>query len=127
MLPDAQITARETVDNDSDGQLDHIKITVDNTLNDDFSDLMMTVAGYGLDPTTPYITNIGSGGANDDVFYVKLVEPSTPDTAATPTVQVTANTNLFGGGTALVTDGGVAATDKAAPAESGVDSSTSFT
>ena len=47
----------------------------------------MTVAGYALDPTTPYLTNIGAGGNNDNVFYVKLVESGTPDTGTTPDVR----------------------------------------
>ena len=38
VLPNAAITARETLDIDGNGQIDHIKITVDSNLNDDFSD-----------------------------------------------------------------------------------------
>ena len=97
------ITARETVDDDGDGQIDQIKITTDQALDDDFAGLTMTVAGYTVDS---YVTNIGAGGANDNVFYVKLQESGSADTEATPTVKVTANTTLsdFGGTDNIGTD-----------------------
>ena len=88
------IIARETIDDDGNGQIDYIKITTNENLDDDFSGLTMTVAGYTLDVVTPYVTNIGGGGANDDVFYVKLQESGSPDTGVTPTVGITANTTL---------------------------------
>jgi hypothetical protein len=81
------ITARETIDSDGDGQIDQIKITTDQNLDDDFSGLTMTVAGYGV---AGYSTDI----ANDNIFYVDLTESGTGDTGATPTVTVTANTTL---------------------------------
>ena len=40
------ITARETVDSDGNGQIDHIKITASENLDDDFSGLTITVDGY---------------------------------------------------------------------------------
>ncbi len=111
-----EVTARETVDADACGQIDYIKITTDANLNDDFSGLSISVAGYTLDATTPYVTNIGVGGDNDNVFYVMLTESGTPDTGATPVVTILANTTLgeFGGGGDVAVDAsGVAATDKA--------------
>ena len=42
------IIARETVDNDGNGQIDYIKITTNENLDDDFSGLTMTVAGYDV-------------------------------------------------------------------------------
>ncbi len=110
------VTGRETVDDDSDGQIDYIKITTDANLNDDFSGLSMSVAGYTLDVTTPYVTNIDAGGDNDNVFYVMLQESGSADTGATPLVTIVANTTLgqFGGGANVDVDSsGVAATDNA--------------
>ncbi len=111
------VTARETVDADADGQIDHIKITTSENLNDDFSGLNVSVTGYTLDATTPYLTNIGAGGTNDNVYYVMLQEGGTPDTGATPLIQVLANTTLArfgGGGTVELDSSAVAATDRAA-------------
>jgi Tfp pilus assembly protein FimT len=88
------ITARETVDNDADGQIDYIKVTTSENVDDDFNGLTMTVGSYSLDGATPFVTNLGAGGVNDNVFYIKLVESGTPDTGATPTAMVTANTTL---------------------------------
>ncbi|MEQ8786456.1 MAG: DUF2341 domain-containing protein [Pirellulaceae bacterium] len=101
--PSTTITARETVDSDADGQIDHIKITTDQNLDDDFSGLTIAVDGYTV---TGYVTNIGVGGANDNVFYVQLTESGGPDTGATPDVTVTANTTLSGsaGSTNIVAD-----------------------
>ena len=45
-LAQPTITARETIDADSDGQIDQIRITTDENLDDDFSGLTMTVSGY---------------------------------------------------------------------------------
>ncbi len=115
ILPDAAITARETVDADGNGQIDHIRMTAEGALNDDFSDINITVDSHTL-AATPYVTEIGAGGALDDTFYVALVESGTPDTDATPTVTITANSNLQVGGNDIATDGGVAAADTAGPA-----------
>jgi len=104
------ITARETIDSDGDGQIDQIKITTDQNLNDDFSGLTMTVSTYTV---TGYSSNI----ANDAIFYVNLTESGSADTDAKPTVTVTANTTLSnnGGADKIATDAGVLATDTAAP------------
>jgi len=104
------ITARETVDSDANGQIDQIQITTSEALDDDFAGLTMTVDGYG-------VTGYSSDTANDNIFYVDLTESGTADTDATPTVTVTTNTTLseFGGANNIATDGGTAATDKAAP------------
>ncbi|MHC4816055.1 MAG: Ig-like domain-containing protein, partial [Planctomycetota bacterium] len=74
--------------------LDYIRVVTDQPLNDDFTGLTVDVDGYTLDGGTPYVTNIGAGGANDSTFYVKLVEGGLPDTDATPEVAITANTSL---------------------------------
>jgi len=81
------ITARETVDSDADGQIDQIKITTDQNLDDDFSGLTMTVDGYNV---IDYSSDID----NDNIFYVNLTESGGADTDATPDVTVTANTTL---------------------------------
>ena len=93
------IIARETVDSNANGQIDQIKITTDQNLDDDFAGLTITVSGY---PVTGYTSDI----ANDTIFYVNLTESGSPDTGATPTVTVTANTTLSedGGGNNIVTD-----------------------
>ncbi len=120
VLPKLDITARETVDADADGMIDHIRITTEPaTLNDDFSDLAITVAGYALDTINPYVTDLDGLGANDEVFYVKLQESGNWDTGATPDVKVVSNSNLKDGKDEVATDApggnGVAATDAAAP------------
>ncbi|PHS11806.1 MAG: hypothetical protein COA78_08945 [Blastopirellula sp.] len=102
------ITARETIDSDSDGQIDQIKITTSENLDDDFSGLTITVAGYT-------VTGYSSDIANDNIFYVNLTESFTPDTGITPTVTVTSNTTLSdASGNNITVDAGVTATDKAA-------------
>jgi streptogramin lyase len=112
ILPSAAIDFRETVDSDNNGKIDQIRMTADaSPLNDDFSDINITVAGYTLDPTTPYTT----GSAGDAVFYVNLVESGSFDTDATPTVTITANSKLKVGADTIATDSGVAADDTAAP------------
>ena len=105
LLVQPVITAREAVDDDCNGQIDHIKIITDQNLDDDFSGLTLTVTGYMLD-ASPYLTNIGLDGNNDNVFYVKLVEGVTPDTDGTPAVTVTANVTLseFGGSNNIAVD-----------------------
>ncbi|MCP4172981.1 MAG: DUF2341 domain-containing protein, partial [Fuerstiella sp.] len=81
------ITARETVGADANGQIDRIRITTDENLDDDFSGLTITVAGYT-------VTGYSTGVANDNIFYVDLTESSSGDTGATPDVIVTANSTL---------------------------------
>ncbi|MDX1430163.1 MAG: DUF2341 domain-containing protein, partial [Rhodothermales bacterium] len=97
------ITARETVDSDADGQIDHIRIIADQALDDDFSGLSMVVSGYTVNG---FVTNIGAGGANDNVFYVQLTESGTPDTGVTPTVGIVSNTTLsdLGGSNNIAAD-----------------------
>ncbi|GAH35584.1 unnamed protein product, partial [marine sediment metagenome] len=81
------IDARETVDSDANGQIDAIKVTTDQNLDDDFTGLTITVTGYT-------VTGYSSDIANDAIFYVNLTEGGSPDTEATPDVAVTANTTL---------------------------------
>ncbi|MCP4171990.1 MAG: DUF2341 domain-containing protein, partial [Fuerstiella sp.] len=102
------ITNIETVDQDADGQIDQIRITTSETLNDNFGDLSIAVWGYEIN------TGVGTNGyttgatANDNIFYVNLVESGTPDTGATPNVSVVQNTLLTedGGTDALAADAG---------------------
>lgn len=110
------VLSRETVDNDSDGQIDYLRLTTSADLNDDFSGLSISVAGYALDATTPFVTNIGAGGANDNVFFVKLQQNGTPDTGSTPLVTITGNSTLgrTTGSIHIAADStGVTATDNA--------------
>ena len=98
-LSSPAITARETVDADGNGQIDQIKITTDQNLDDDFASLTITVSGYT-------VTGYSTDTANDAIFYVDLTESGSPDTDATPDVTVTANTTLseFGGSNNIATD-----------------------
>ena len=93
------IIARETVDSDGNGQIDQIKITTNLNLDDDFTGLTIAVSGYTV---TGYTSDI----ANDTIFYVHLTESGSPDTGATPTVTVRANTTLSedGGSNNIATD-----------------------
>lgn len=90
-----------TVDNDGDGCLDAIRVTCTAglTLNDNFSALTITVAGYTV---TGYATDLLAGGANDNVFYVLLQENTFDlingpfgDTGNRPAFQVVANNSLI--------------------------------
>ena len=63
VLVNPTITARETVDDDGDGQIDFIRITTDVDVNDDFGDLVMTVSGYTV---TGYQTSIASEAGSVD-------------------------------------------------------------
>ncbi|MEO2018106.1 MAG: DUF4347 domain-containing protein [Fuerstiella sp.] len=85
--PSPIITASETMDVDGDGQIDQIKITMDENLDDDFSGLTTSVVGYT-------VTGYSTGIANDNIFYVNLTESGSTDTDATPLVLITANTTL---------------------------------
>jgi hypothetical protein len=101
-LATSNITARETVDSDANGQIDRIRITTDQNLNDNFTGLTMTVSGGYV------VSGYSSDIANDTIFYVDLTESGSADTDATPTVAVTANTSLseFGGSNNIAVDGG---------------------
>jgi hypothetical protein len=79
------------MDVDADGKIDQIKITMDDALDDDFSGLTMSVAGYTV---TGYSTDI----ANDNIYYINLAESGSSDTDATPVVLVAANSTLSGSG-----------------------------
>ena len=110
------ITARETVDADGDGLIDAIRMVSNYPLNDNFSGLTVTVAGYTV---TGYDTG---ATANDTTFFVRLTEQVLPiytgDTGATPSVRVTANTTLKINGTGQllgVDAAGVLSVDKAQP------------
>jgi len=106
------ILSRETVDADSDGFIDQIRITTQQTLNDNFSGLSILVAGH-----TVLSCDTGSAGG-DAVFIVHIGNGAHFDTGDTPVVQVVS------GGLLKSADGlysmeveptGVAAADKAAP------------
>ena len=81
-------TARETVDSDGNGRIDRIRITAAGSLNDDFSGVTATVAGYTV---TGFSTGLT---ANDHEFFIVFAEGGSADTAATPAVRITANSTL---------------------------------
>jgi autotransporter-associated beta strand protein len=106
------LTARQTLDTDGDGQIDRIRLTFDQAVNDSFAGLTVTVAGYTV---AGYATG---ATANDAQIDVLLAESGSGDTGATPGVRITANTTLaYASGSGLVqTEGSAtAATDAAAP------------
>ena len=112
-LDGVSITARETIDSDADGQIDRIRLVASEAVNDLFTGFSATVAGY-----TVTGTDTGSG-ATDAEFFLLLTELATPDTAATPAVQITSSgslRDLATGTKKIIRDAvGVAATDTAAP------------
>jgi hypothetical protein len=102
-----QINTRETVDSDHDGYIDAIRFAANGPLNDNFAGLQISVNGYLL-AASAYDTGTG---ANDGEFFVRLAEGGTPDTGATPGVQV-----IAGGSLGLPVDAEpVTPTDKAKP------------
>lgn len=105
------ISTRQTLDTDGDGQIDRIRLTFDQNLNDDTSGLTVAVTGYT-------VSGFAVGTANDQVIDVLLTESGSPDTGATPAVRVTANSSLrdVGDITLVQVEGSTtAATDAAVP------------
>lgn len=100
------ITERQALDVDGNGQIDHVRFTTDQALDDDFGGLTVLVDGYALDGATPYLTSLDGAGNHDNVFYAKLQESGSPDTGATPLAAIMANTTLseFGGSSNLVAE-----------------------
>ena len=87
-LAGVDITARETVDDDANGQIDRIRLTASEAVNDDFTGFTATVSGY-------MVSGYASGGTDyDDEFFLLLSESGAPDTGATPAVQITSNSSL---------------------------------
>ncbi len=82
--------AKETMDRDGNGFIDAIKMTAFEPLNDNFTGLTVSVAGYTV---LGYSTG---NTANDNEFWVLLQESPAPDTGITPNTQITANTTLRG-------------------------------
>lgn len=91
------ILSRSTLDTDGNGFIDTIDIVLDRPVNDDFSDIAATVAGYT-------VTGIDTGinGALNDTISIHLSEASVPDTDAMPAVRITANTALMDSGGSFV-------------------------
>ncbi|MBD3359984.1 MAG: hypothetical protein GF365_04750 [Candidatus Buchananbacteria bacterium] len=106
------VVGRATLDTDSNGQIDRIGFVASETLNDNFGDISATVTGY-----TTGAWGTGAS-ANDNQFGVVLTESGSPDTGATPSVQITANTLLTDQATSplpLLTTASIVATDGAMP------------
>ncbi len=115
--PGIVITSRSTEDYGSNaGQIDRIKLTAFEALNDDFSNISVKVSGYG---TYSAPGDFETGTPLDNVFYVKISESGSPDTGVTPAVQITVNTSLKDNATGIkpvVTDpSAVTPADNAAP------------
>ncbi|HYG76760.1 MAG TPA: hypothetical protein VEK08_17285 [Planctomycetota bacterium] len=86
---------RETCDLDGDGQIDAIRFLAYEPINDNFSGLNITVAGYTV---TGYSSTSSPGGPNnfDNEFYAFIAQSGVPDTGLTPNVRFVANTSLRG-------------------------------
>ena len=108
------LLSRETLDTDGNGKIDTIRLTFSENLNDNTSGLTVAVAGYTV---TGYSSTCGSSTANDTIICALLTEGATPDTNATPTIQITSNGTLAdSAGNLVVTEGSAtAATDRAGP------------
>jgi len=107
--PQTLIMSRETADQDHNGKLDRIKITVNKDLNDNFSGLVTTI-----DERT--ITGFTSGESNDGIFYILFDENGAYDTGDIPALQITTNSSLNAGGELLSIDAApVLPTDAAPP------------
>ncbi|MCY3019383.1 MAG: hypothetical protein NTW87_10210 [Planctomycetota bacterium] len=78
------ITARETQDTDGDGYIDAIRLVCSQPVNDNFTGLSVSVAGYTV---SGYDTG---GPGNDNEFFVRLNKGAAPDTGETPKVRVLA-------------------------------------
>jgi hypothetical protein len=108
------ITSRVTRDTNSDGQIDRIEFTVSEPVNDVFTDLNMLIAG-----TNYTIGSFNTGAVvTDNQFYVDVIPSGTPDSDATPIVQVVANTALEGTISLadLPIDAGAVSSDGSSPA-----------
>lgn len=107
------VIARYTDDNDGNGQIDRIGMITSESLNDNFTDIVVAVTAPAY-TVTGYITG---AGANDDVFLATLTESGAPDTSVTPNVQITANTLLQDSASLPIQPeaGPTAATDTAPP------------
>ena len=81
------VSAAETLDNDNDGQIDQILVTLSETIADGSSTLnntTFTVAGYTVSNTTT------GASANDNQVLISLTESGSADTDATPNVVLVA-------------------------------------
>ncbi len=97
------ITVRATRDADSNGKIDAIRLTFSENMNDVFTGVTDTVAGYTVTSNTTGAT------ATDTSTDIVFTEGSTSDTAATPLTQITVNSTLRDtalGGTAVTSAGG---------------------
>ena len=81
------IIAAKTLDDDKDGQIDQILVTLSEAITDGSSTLdntTFTVAGYTVSNTTT------ESSANDNKVLITLTESGSADTDATPNVELVA-------------------------------------
>ena len=104
------ITARTTRDNDGNGNIDRIELTFDENVDDSTANPAdFTVKGYT-------VTGVVTGsGVDDNQLFLTLTERPSPDTGAKPDVRYTQGTLSDLSTNLLASDGGVTATDGAAP------------
>lgn len=121
------VNTRETQDLDVNGQIDAIKFTMDENIDDSTIAIGDFATGHANDFDATFTGAFGglnwvngvstAGGVDDDTFYLKLVESGTPDTDAIPTTTYTQGTLADTSTNLLASDGApVASTDAAAPA-----------
>ena len=104
------LTARTTRDIDGNGQIDRIELTFDENVDDSTANPAdFTVKGYT-------VTGVVTGsGVDDNQLFLTLTERPSPDTGAKPDVRYTQGTLADLSANLLASDGGVTATDGAAP------------
>ncbi|RME91188.1 MAG: hypothetical protein D6767_05580, partial [Candidatus Hydrogenedentota bacterium] len=111
---DLAIQTLETQDLNKNGQIDAIKIT----FNDNVDDTTVNPADFSITGYTGLAFSSTTNGdtANNNVIYITFTESGTADTDATPAVTYTAGTlTNLAGTSSLASAGPLTPTDKAAP------------
>lgn len=81
------ITARETIDNDWDWQIDRIKLTLSENLTDNLWWINVDVSWYTVNSYTTWTSS-------DNIVYAIVNEKVITDTSATPNVKLLSNSTL---------------------------------
>lgn len=82
-----KLLSKETIDSDSNWQIDKVRLTFSEDIWTDFSSFVAEVDGYNLD-TTPYTKNSAT------IVDIAVQEKTTPDTWATPQFRINSNSSL---------------------------------
>ena len=104
-FPGVYITAAETMDSDSDGQIDHYKLTFNTNINDSTfpgysaNSIGSTQTDWRLTGYTGVVLAHGTAApvtdtVNDTILYVRFNESASSDTDALPEITTTATPGL---------------------------------